>query len=173
TVLQTRATVRGTGSSDTRSFGFIRAVVISCLVLSAEPAYPWHCTGDITAMAIDPLTPTTLYAGTADRGVFKSIDGGANWSTVLGNVSVSALAVDPQAPSVVYAGTAGSGVFKSADRGASWSPTGLTDLNIAQLAIDPQTPPAVYALITVSYPLTESPGTGVFKSLDAGETWSA
>ena len=159
--------------SDTRALGFVLVVVIAGLVLRAEPAYPWHGTGDITAMAIDPLTPTTLYAGTADRGVFKSIDGGANWSTVLGNVSVSALAVDPQAPSVVYAGTAGSGVFKSADRGASWSPTGLTDLNIAQLAIDPQTPTAVYALMTVSYPLTESPGTGVFKSLDAGETWSA
>ena len=34
----------------------------------------------INALAIDPQTPTTLYAGTSGHGVFKSTDGGGNWS---------------------------------------------------------------------------------------------
>ena len=36
----------------------------------------------VHALAIDPVTPTTLYAGTEGGGVFKSTDGGGNWSAV-------------------------------------------------------------------------------------------
>jgi len=57
--------------------------------------------GWIYAMAINPTTPTTLYAGTYGGGVFKSTDGGATWSAVntgLTNKSVRALAIDPTPP---------------------------------------------------------------------------
>jgi len=85
---------------------FLASVVL--VVLTAAPAFPSHGAESIAALAIDPKTPTTVYAGTSDRGVFKSIDGGANWSaTGLANIYASALAIDSQAPSVVYAGTDG------------------------------------------------------------------
>jgi hypothetical protein len=64
--------------------------------------------GWIYAMAINPNTPTTLYAGTYGGGVFKSTDGGASWSAVnsgLTNLYVWDLAVDPTAPNTLYAGT--------------------------------------------------------------------
>jgi hypothetical protein len=78
--------------------------IILLVTLWAVPAYPWHGTGNITALAIDSQRPTTLYAGTSDRGVFKTTDGGATWSaTGLANVYVNALAIDPQTPSVVHA----------------------------------------------------------------------
>jgi photosystem II stability/assembly factor-like uncharacterized protein len=70
---------------------------------------------DVVALAIDPATPTTLYAGTFG-GVFKSTDGGTNWSAVntgLTNTYVVALAIDPATPTTLYAGTNGGGVFKS------------------------------------------------------------
>jgi hypothetical protein len=38
--------------------------------------------GIIYTLAIDPKTPTTLYAGIDDGGVFKSTDGGRSWSAV-------------------------------------------------------------------------------------------
>ncbi|WP_347244981.1 hypothetical protein, partial [Thermogutta sp.] len=38
--------------------------------------------GSIYALAIDPATPGTLYAGTYGGGVFKSTNGGASWSAV-------------------------------------------------------------------------------------------
>ena len=145
------------------------------VTLWAVPAYPWHGTGNIAALAIDPVTPTTLYAGTCDRGLFKSTDGGASWTaTGLTNISVSALAIDPKTPTTLYAGAVTvdcatgallppveAGVFKSTDGGASWGYIGPYQVVYA-LAIDPQTPTTLYA------------GTywEVFKSTDGGATWS-
>jgi photosystem II stability/assembly factor-like uncharacterized protein len=124
--------------------------------------------GGITTLAIDPQTPTTVYAGTWGAGVFKSTNGGANWSpanTGLPSPAISALAVDPLTPATLYGGTSDAGVFKSTDGGGSWSPinTGLTNLRILALAIDPHSPTTLYA------------GTdgGVFKSSDGGSRWSA
>ena len=69
--------------------------------------------GNVSALAIDPATPATLYAGTSG-GVFKSTDGGANWSAVntgLTATNIQALAIDPATPTTLYAGTWGGGVF--------------------------------------------------------------
>lgn len=156
------------------AFRSVLALVILLLVtLWAVPAYPWHGSGNITALAIaprtDPETPTTLYAGTSDRGVFKSTDGGASWSatgltnTYVLSLAIDPLAIDPQTPSTVYAGTQGSGVFKTADRGGSWSATSLTNGLVRALVIDSLTPTTLYTLI---------PDTGVLKSTDGGGTWN-
>ena len=62
----------------------------------------------VHALAIDPATPTTLYAGTDGGGVFKSTDGGGSWSAVntgLTDTYVHALAIDPATPTTLYAGT--------------------------------------------------------------------
>src|SRR3989449_2929397 len=103
----------------------------------------------INALAIDPQTPTTLYAGTSGHGVFKSTDGGGNWSAVntglttpCGAIWVNALAIDPQTPTTLYASSSGGGVFKSTDGGGNWSAvnTGLdTTRCCITLGIDPQT----------------------------------
>lgn len=106
--------------------------------------------GSINLLVIDPMTPTTVYAGTFGGGVFKSTDGGDSWSvrnTGLTNTDVSALVIDPMTPTTVYVGTGGDGVFKSTDEGATWkaSNTGLTNTWIISLAIDRATPTIVYA----------------------------
>jgi hypothetical protein len=94
----------------------------------------------IDDLAIDPRTPSSLYAGTSD-GVFKSSDSGGTWSaakTGLPTGQVRSLAIDPVTPTILYAGT-NAGVFKSSDAARTWSPLnyGLTDLFIAAIAIDP------------------------------------
>jgi hypothetical protein len=71
--------------------------------------------GIIVALAIDPATPTTLYAGSYGGRVFKSIDGGKSWNaaaTGLTRHTVTSLAIDPTTPTTLYAGTQGGGVFK-------------------------------------------------------------
>ena len=63
---------------------------------------------NVIALAIDPVTPATLYAGTYVGGVFKSTNGGATWRTAdagLASTTVSALAIDSATPATVYAGT--------------------------------------------------------------------
>lgn len=81
----------------------------------------------ISALVIDPDTPSTLYAATSGNGVFKSSDGGASWirfSDGLSNRNVRALALAPGAsgPNILYAGTSGAGVFKIIDDGLITDP---------------------------------------------------
>ena len=83
-------------------------------------------------------------------GVFKSTNGGTNWTAIntgLTNTYVYALAIDPQTPDTLYAGTDGGGVFKSTNGGTNWTAinTGLTNTYVSALAIDPQTPETLYA----------------------------
>src|SRR5262245_61946591 len=73
----------------------------------------------VRVLAIDPRTPTTLYAATFEDGVFKGTNGGSSWSAGL-SASVLALAIGPRTPTTLFAG-AGDGVFKSTDGGSSWS----------------------------------------------------
>lgn len=125
----------------------------------------------IYSLAIDPLTPTTLYAGVYGDGggVFKTTDGGWSWNAAnkgLTSVIVQSLVIDPKTPTTVYAGTGNSGVFKSTDGGGTWSKSniGLKNSTVAALAIDPTTPTTLYA---------GTSGGGVFKSVDGGANWSA
>ena len=122
--------------------------------------------GDVRALAIDPSTPSTLYAGTGRGGVFKSTDAGATWGAVgLPGEDVGALAIDPSTPSTLYAGTGGGGLFKSTDAGATWGRANIgrpPARFVTALAIDPSTPSTLYAV-----PYRGS----VAKSTDAGATW--
>ena len=87
---------------------------------------------NVNALAIDPSTPSTLYAGTSQTcdpngdnctggGVFQSTDGGASWNdTGLSGCDVNALAIAATTPITLYAGTDG-GVYLSTNNGGSWS----------------------------------------------------
>ena len=90
---------------------------------------------DVYALAIDPTTPATLYAGTKGGGVFRSTDSGGTWAaanTGLTNLDVYALAIDPTTPATLYAGTDGGGVFRSTNSGGTWAAenAGLTNLDV-------------------------------------------
>ena len=103
----------------------------------------------VHALAVDPITPGMMYAGTPD-GVFKSVDGGASWirsSAGLPGTPVLSLALDPLAPNNLYAGTDGDGVFHSEDGGAHWVAwnAGLTARRVTSLLTAPSLRPRVYA----------------------------
>jgi hypothetical protein len=123
----------------------------------------------VSALAIDPRTPSTLYAGTAGGGVFQSTNSAGSWSPVnsgLTDMEVNALAIDPLTPSTLYAGIRDSGVFQSTDSGGSWSAVNSDLPNntyVYALAIDPRTPSTLYA---------GTVGDGVFQSTDSGGSWS-
>ena len=123
--------------------------------------------GSITALAIDPQNTKVLYAGTSEGRMFKSADGGANWTALNpgfeGPYKISALAIDPKATGILFAGTNG-GVFKSKDAGNSWSlvNSGIKNSDIAALAIDPRNQNTLYV---------GTWGDGVYKTTDAGIKW--
>jgi photosystem II stability/assembly factor-like uncharacterized protein len=104
----------------------------------------------VSALAVHPSTPSTVYAGTFDDGVWKTTDDGMNWtasSNGLGVSEVTALAMARSKPEVLYAGTRRSGIFRSKDAGASWAPfsRGLGSLRITRLEVDRRNPEMVYA----------------------------
>ena len=66
----------------------------------------------VNALAIDPRNPTTLYAGTYSRGIFRSTDGGASWREFnrgLTDFGIAALAID-RTGTRLHAGSLSSGV---------------------------------------------------------------
>jgi photosystem II stability/assembly factor-like uncharacterized protein len=138
-----------------------------------------------SALAIDPITPTILYANA--NGVSKSTDGGASWHTInngmanqYGNVlSGSKLAIDPGTPTTVYVGTSGRGMFKTTDGGTMWNPinNGLPidpwgNTNVGALAIDPTNPNVIYASVGVNIPNSSAYFPAIFKSTNGGANWS-
>ncbi len=124
---------------------------------------------NILALAVNPVSPQTIYAGTDGNGVYRSNNCGASWTPVntgLTNPLIKSLAIDPAVPQTVYAGTDGGGVFKSTNGGTKWKPvnSGLTCPYIAALVVDPATPETIYA---------GTIGGGVFRSINGGTSWTA
>jgi uncharacterized repeat protein (TIGR01451 family) len=124
----------------------------------------------VNAIAIHPSNSSILFAGTGG-GIFKSTDGGANWtlsnSGITSSQIIHAIVIDAANPSTMYAAKASAGlVFKSTNGGQTWSNVsgGLVNFPTlaSALAIDPSTPASVYVGLDSS---------GVFKSLSGGGNW--
>lgn len=128
-----------------------------------------------------------LWAPGGERGVYRSTDGGANWTPVLqidADTGVTDLEFDPANPDVVYAaayqrrrhvwgflgGGPGSGLWKSEDNGKTWRrlATGLPqgDMGKIGLAVTPADPSLVYATIEAG-----EEERGFYRSRDRGESW--
>jgi photosystem II stability/assembly factor-like uncharacterized protein len=119
----------------------------------------------VSLLAIDPRTPSTLYAGFFNRGIFKSTDAGGTWRAVGPTLArVRVLAVDAETPTTLYVGTHYGGAFKSTDGGSTWGAISPSGMSVSHLAIHPLTPTTLYA--------AAPPFSGVYGSGDAGENWS-
>ena len=139
-----------------------------------DSSSPTLAARSVFALAADPVTPTTVYAGT-DNGVFKSTNAGSVWSAAssglpagtLGNhPAVSSLAINPTTTSTLYAATC-DGVFKSTDAASSWYAinTGLplsVSRCVEKVVVDPTVPSTLYAATHLE----------LFKSVDAGNNWT-
>src|SRR5262249_28609968 len=154
-----------------------------------------------TMGAIAQGSDGTLYVGTGEAnpsgggltftgdGMYRSTDGGANW-THIGlehSAAIGRVAVDPTNSNVVYAAASGSisrtvsqrGLYKTTDGGQSWTKvldvpndsTGAIDV-----AIDPTNPQRVYASLWDHHRnngarIYGGIGSGLFRTDDGGATW--
>ena len=138
-----------------------------------------------------PGNPNVVYVATASGGLWKTINGGMNWTPIFerqNTISIGDIALEPNNPDVIYVGTGeantrnsvsfGDGVYKSTDGGKTWQKTLYIDNKhgVADLDIDPSNPNILYAAMWhfERKPWTHTSGSengGVFKSVDGGRTW--
>ncbi len=134
--------------------------------------------GRICFVSISPTNSNVLFIGAPCGGLWKSVNGGANWTTNTDNFPVtgfSDLAFDPTNTNIMYAasgdGDAGDsycdGVYKSTDGGTTWVMTGLTfpitsGVRIRHMVVNPSNPLIVIAVAS----------NGVWRTANGGTTWT-
>ena len=137
-----------------------------------------------SAVAGVPGDPLVYYIGASSGGIWKSTDGGTNWSPIFDDQpaqSIGALAIAFSDPNVVWAGTGeafirsnvslGNGVYKSTDAGRSWQHMGLEKTGrIGRVAIDPGNPDIVH-VAALGHCYGPQKERGVFRTKDGGQTW--
>jgi len=185
----------GTGESDIRSDLSSGNGVYK----SNDGGATWVHTGledtrQISRIVADPRDPNVVYVGALghayraneQRGVYKSIDGGAHWAKVLdegSEIGISDLAISSGNPQILFAGTwnthrpqwssyapidgPGGGLYRSQDSGKTWSrlKNGLPEGEWGRVGVDiAPDGKRVYALI-------QAKRSGLYRSDDGGDTW--
>jgi photosystem II stability/assembly factor-like uncharacterized protein len=153
-------------------------------------------THHIGRIVIHPKNPEVVYAAAlghlwgpnAERGVYKTTDGGKTWNQVLkinDDTGVSDIAIDPESPDTLYAaayerrrtpfgfngGGPGSAIYKTTDGGATWKKLtkGLPYENggdTGRIGLDIYRKDA-----NVVYAIVQHEKGGTYRSEDKGETW--
>ena len=158
-------------------------------------------TGSVGAIAVAPSDENVIFAGMGEHairgqsstygdGVYKSTDQGRTWRNVglVTTRQISAVRIHPHNPDVVYVaaqgdrwkGTPDRGIYRTSDGGKTWTlvlkgenaTSGASDLSM-----DPTNPRILYAAFwdhqRVPWQVRSGgAGSGIWKSLDGGETWS-
>jgi hypothetical protein len=137
---------------------------------------PGNVGGRVRSIVVDPVVPSTWFAGGTSGGIWKTADSGAHWKPVndfLSNLSIATMVMQPGNPLVMYAGTGefaqslqGAGIFKSTDGGETWAQLGSTAGDEAfnyvnRLAMSPDGS-VLLAATTM----------GLFRSADGGATFT-
>src|SRR5215469_556580 len=167
---------------------------------SSDAGHSWKFMGlretqQISEIAVDPIDPNTVFVGAmghawapnAERGVFKTTDGGKTWKKVLfvnDTTGVSDLALDAGNPKVIFAGMwefrrypwtlndggPNSGLYRSTDGGETWEKLtkGLPEgpLGRIAVAVAPTNPDHVYCMIGTKQGM-------LWQSTDMGDSWTS
>lgn len=179
-----------------------RFVWLACVLWLAVPLAARAADGPITQMhwrAIGPALPEgrasavagsnqhalLYYAGTADGGVWKSVDGGTSWQNVSDFIhlsSVGAIAVNPNDDADVWVGAGETnprndvipetGLYHSSNGGRAWQTVPFPNApGISRILLDPSDPKHIVVGVLGDV-FAPSPQRGVYVSFDGGATFS-
>ncbi|HYL11648.1 MAG TPA: hypothetical protein VEV41_01340 [Terriglobales bacterium] len=165
---------------------------------SWTPLFDKEPISSVGAIAIADSNPNVIYVGSGEacirgnisygNGVYKSTDGGKTWTNVglKDTQHIGALIVHPRNPDIVYVAALGHaygpnadrGVYRTMDGGKNWEKVLYKDDHTGAIDIvfDPHNPnvlfAALYQVQRTPWSLESGgPGSGLYKSVDAGTTW--
>lgn len=150
----------------------------AALASKGERAYSsdWRITGptggDVRGLVVDPNDAERFYFGTLDGQIYTSTDGGRNWRMLVNfnrpRLFVDHIIVDPRDSKVIYVAThrhkEAGGFYKSTDGGLTWRESPQLRNEALHSLTQSESNPDFLLAGTIS---------GIFRSEDAGETWSA
>jgi len=163
-----------------------------------EPVFDEQEVASIGALAIDPLRPDIIWAGTGEGnprnsitggyGLYKSLDAGKTWKLAgLENTRhIHRILVNPNNSDIVYAGAIGSpwkpnkerGLYRTTDGGASWQQVLYTNetSGVADMVMDPENPDKIIVAMWdhQRWPWffnSGGEGSGLYITLDGGDTF--
>ncbi|MCB9337444.1 MAG: hypothetical protein H6577_04910 [Lewinellaceae bacterium] len=152
---------------------------------------PAGMSGRVTAIDVVLARPDVIYIGAASGGVWRSASGGIDWEPVFDEApvqSIGSIKINQRNPSEIWVGTgegnprnsqnSGEGIYKTIDGGKSWRKVLFVNdsTGCADLVVDPTNPNKLIAALWEygRKPWTFNsggPGSGLYVSYDAGETW--
>jgi photosystem II stability/assembly factor-like uncharacterized protein len=152
-------------------------------------ALAWRTIGPegnrFSAAAGIPGDHLTYYVGAASGGVWKTTDGGTNWTPVFDAQpvqSIGSIAVARSDPQTVWVGTGegkirshisvGQGVYRSTDAGRTWQLMGLERTGRIPRTVIHPTDPNTVLVCALGHAYGPQPERGVFRTTDGGRTWN-
>lgn len=161
--------------------------------LAGTATSPWQLIGpsNIGGRIVDIEMPkgndTTIYAGSASGGVFKSTNFGTTWKPIFDKQTTQAIGdieIDPNNDNIIYVGTGepntgggsitydGNGIYRSTNAGKSWKNIGLTNVGTIGKVAVAKTNSSVIYVAAVGNIYQKSTARGLYKSIDGGTTWN-
>ena len=152
--------------------------------LAWEQLGPFNIGGRVTDVVADRLAPNSAFAAVSGGGIWKTADGGTNWTSIWPDANTQSMGSFAQAPDgTLWAGTGesnppgggltyfGDGLYKSTDGGAHWTNVGLEKSSaIGRIAVDPSNSNRVFVAAS-GHVARSAEQRGVYRTEDAGKTW--